>query len=225
MRIYLASILVLAACAQQKTTLTDDFSDLSGQDEKSDSFSYRMKIVGSLDYGQTSSSVHYTKTPRYRAMKFGGHAGDKVDLWVRSSNGGDAVAWVLDNTFHTLASNDDADANTVDSHISLTLPASPSITHYVVFRDYDLLTSNYTIALTGAAAGPSCNLDSDCIGIAIADGKVTECNNATKTCERIDIAAVHCGGFIMNSHACPTGYVCQVLPGNPDVGGHCAADH
>jgi hypothetical protein len=225
MRICLASILVLAACAQQKTTVTEDFSDLAGQDEKSDAFSYRMKIVGSLDYGQTSASVKYTKTPRFRAVKFGGNAGDQVDVSVRSNDGGDAVAWVLDNSFKVLGSNDDANSNTYDSHISLTLPASSSVTHYIVFRDYDLVTSHYSVALTGTGAGPSCNLDSDCVGIAIADGKVEECNNSTKTCERVDISAIHCGGFIMNSHQCPTGYVCQVLPGNPDVGGHCNADH
>ena len=216
------AVSLVAACSQQKATITDDFSDLSGQHEKSDAFSYRMKIVGSLDYGQTSASIRYTRTPRYRAVKFAGNAGDQIDVWVRSTDGGDAVAWVLDNTFHTLASNDDADGNTVDSHVSLTLPASPSITHYVVFRDYDLVTTHYSVALGGAAAA-TCSVDGDCVGIAIADGKVNECSNATKTCERVDISAIHCGGFVMNPHQCPTGYLCQVFPGNPDVGGHCEA--
>ena len=40
-------------------------------DEKSDSFSYRMKTLGTLTYGDTSASKAYTKTPRYRAFKFG----------------------------------------------------------------------------------------------------------------------------------------------------------
>ena len=220
MRIYLASLLVVAACAQ-KTSVTDDFADIAGHDEKSDAFSYRMKIVGSLDYGQTSTSVLYTSTPRYRTFKFGGNAGDNVDVWVHSTDGGDAVAWVLDDTFRVLGGNDDAYSNTFDSHVALTLPASPSITHYIVFRDYDLLTSHYTVALTGTTTGPSCSLDSECVGIAIADGKVPECNATTHTCERVDIAAIHCGGFIMNAHECPSGYLCRLQPGTPDVGGHC----
>jgi hypothetical protein len=222
MRFALASVLVLAACAQQKTPVDDDFSSLVGQDEKSDAFSYRMKIVGSLDYGQTSASVRYTKTPRYRAVKFGGNAGDQIDVWVRSTDGGDSVAWVLDNTFHTLASNDDADGNTFDSHVSLTLPASPSITHYIVFRDYDLATSHYSIALTGTAAA-TCSVDADCSATAVGADQSAECSNATKTCEAVDVTAIHCGGFTMNAHHCPTGYICQVFPGNPDVGGHCEA--
>src|SRR5258706_7830236 len=125
MRMFLASLL-LVGCATQKVAVDDDFSDLYGQDEKSDAFSYRMKIVGSLDYGATSASVKYTSSPRYRAIKFAGNAHDKVDVWVRSTDGGDAVAWVLDNGFHVLATNDDADANTFDSHVSLLLPANAS---------------------------------------------------------------------------------------------------
>src|SRR5438874_5346020 len=105
----LACIALLAACTQSKTPVDDDFSSFAGQDEKSDAFSYRMKIVGSLDYGQTSSSIRYTRTPRYRAVKFGGNAGDQIDVAVRSDDGGDAVAWVLDHSFHVLGSNDDAD--------------------------------------------------------------------------------------------------------------------
>jgi hypothetical protein len=165
MRIFLASIL-LTACAAQKGAVDDDFSDLAGQDEKSDAFSYRMKIVGSLDYGQTSSSVSYTKTPRYRAFKFAGHAGDQIDVSVKSTNGGDAVAWVLDNGFHVLATNDDANDSTLDSHITLELPASTSATHFIVFRDYDVASAKFTVELGG---GPlfdtSCVSDADCVAV------------------------------------------------------------
>src|SRR5258708_31891851 len=119
MRIQLAYFVFVVACAQQKAAVDDSFTSLDGVDQKSDAFSYRMKIVGSLDYGATSASVKYTSSPRYRAIKFAGNAHDKVDVWVRSTDGGDAVAWLLDNSFHVLASNDDADTTTFDSHISL----------------------------------------------------------------------------------------------------------
>ena len=100
---------------------------------------------------QTSSTISYAKTPkRYRAIKFSGAEGDSIEAWVRSSNGGDAVAWVLDNDFKILAMNDDADKTTLDAHIRLTLPANPSATHYVVLRDYALRSAKFTVKLQGS---------------------------------------------------------------------------
>lgn len=221
MRNFLAfGVVVLAACAQQpKTAVTDDFA---GLDAKSDSFSNRMKIVGSLDYGETSASTRYTKTPRYRAFKFGGSEGDQVDVWVRSSDGGDAVAWVLDNDFHVLASNDDADDTTLDAHVSVALPANASITHYVVFRDYWTSTAHFTVDL--APVGAACQVDADCMAVPGADAsEVAECNFATNHCEMVAPTAIHCGGFISRVHACPAGFTCQLQIGHPDVGGSCVA--
>src|SRR5206468_4203302 len=99
------------------------------------------------DYGDSSDSLRYTRSPRYRAYKFGGYEGDRVDVWVRSHDGGDAVTWVLDNRFNVLASNDDADDKTYDSHVVATLPASDSITHYVVYRDYALSPAHFAVEL------------------------------------------------------------------------------
>jgi len=220
MRILFLGFVTLAACVQAKAPVDDSFDDLSGVDVKSDSFSYRMKIAGSLAYGE-SAPVTYTKSPRYRAVKFAGNAGDQIDAWVRSTDG-DAVAWVLDNSFHVLGTNDDADDTTLDAHVSLTLPASPSATHYVVFRDYALTTSHYTVALAGATA-MTCQLDSDCAALTVPAGSVSECNGASHTCESVAIPDIKCGGFIMHAHTCPDGYVCHVGPPNPDAPGHCVA--
>lgn len=165
----LPSLLVFAlvpACAQEaKAPTTDDFSELSGLDEKSDSFSYQMKTLGTLTYGQTSTSKAYSKTPRYRAYKFDGVLNDKIDVWVRSDDG-DAVAWLLDKSFKVLASNDDANDATLDSHITATLPASTSTTHYIVYRDYGLSSSHFAVELTGGPAySTSCQTDSDCVAV------------------------------------------------------------
>jgi hypothetical protein len=156
----LACCLVLAACAH-KAPVDDDFSSLSGMDEKSDSFSYRMKILGSLNYGDSSSTLRYTKSPRYRAYKFAGYEGDRVDVWVRS-NDGDAVTWVLDNNFNVVASNDDADDNTLDSHIVTTLAANDSATHYIVYRDYSTSTAHFSVDLAIQPYDTSCTADADC---------------------------------------------------------------
>lgn len=185
MRILTSLLLASAACSTTKTPTTDDFSDLSTLDTKSDAFSYRMKIVASLDYGQTSAAISYTKSPLYRAVKFSGHGGDAIDVWVRSSNGGDSVAWVLDNSFHVVGSNDDADDSTLDSHISITLPASTSDTHYVVIRDYAKLAAKFTIDLAGPSDAYSlaCVHDDDCVAVSAGgccpDGTLFAVNTST----------------------------------------------
>lgn len=161
----------LLACAPGKAPVDDDFSDIAALDTKSDAFSYRMKIVASLDYGKTSDAVHYTKTPRYRAVKFAGKTGDAIDVWVRSADSGDSVAWVLDNSFRVLGVNDDADDTTFDSHLHLTLPASTSATHYIVFRDYAMVAASFTVELAGPPAAPaydiSCHHDEDCVAVSL----------------------------------------------------------
>ncbi len=162
---------LFAGCSPaEKAPLDDDFSDLAQLDEKSDSFSYRMTIVGSLTYGETSKTINYNKTPRFRAFKFAGEKGDAVDTWIRSSNGGDAVGWILDNSFKVIASNDDASYSTYDSNMKVTLPGNKNAaikTYYIVFRDYDLRSKKFTVKLTGTPANDffSCTADSDCVAV------------------------------------------------------------
>jgi hypothetical protein len=158
------SAMVSVGCTTEKPAVTDDFSALDGVDQKADAFSTHMKIVGSLDYGQTSDAVAYSKSPRYRTFKFAGNAGDQVDVWVRSQDG-DAVAWVLDDHWHILAANDDADATTFDAHVQLTLGASDSATHYIVFREYGWQQAHFTVELTGASPYVACHTDADCVAI------------------------------------------------------------
>ncbi len=198
--------LAIAACsAEDKQPVESDFSDLAAIDQKSDAFSYRMKILGSLDYGQTSTNVKYTSSPRYRAYKFAGGKGDVVDVWTRSSNGGDAVTWLLDNAFHVVASNDDADAGTLDSHVSATLPGNtdPAIrTYYVVYRDYSLNNRKFAVSLNGAVAAPdlfSCNVDADCVALP-AHSCCGQCLNAAVNKDQVvayQAQPLDCGG-----HAC-----------------------
>jgi len=148
-----------------------DLLDRAGLDEKSDSFSYRMKIVGSLTFGETSAPIVYTANPRFRAFKFAADAGDKVTVDVTSTNG-DAVAWILNDEFEVVASNDDADETTFDAHIDVTLPALPTYedgtgrrTHYIVFRDFWLRRRTFTVALAGTSGFKSCQKDADCIKV------------------------------------------------------------
>ena len=156
---------LLLACSSASTST--DKQDVSNESDAI-AFAKNWSVLGSLDYGQTSAAFNYTNPPKYRAYKFAGNAGDAVDVWVRSTNGGDSVAWVLDNDLKVVGHNDDASNSTLDSHITVKLPANASITHYVVVRDYNYDNATFTIALKGTPATPvweACSTDSDCVAV------------------------------------------------------------
>jgi hypothetical protein len=147
---------LLTACGEaDKPAPGDDLSGLNGQvieaQAKADLPS-TIKLVGSLD--GTTATTTYTRNPRYRAYKFGGNAGEQVDITVHASGGKDAVAWLLDDSGNVVASNDDADDTTLDSRISATLPGNTNpdiITYYIVFREYSLRRATFTVTLTRQA--------------------------------------------------------------------------
>lgn len=56
------------------------------------------------------------------------------------------------------------------------------------------------------------------------DTRVPECNTSTKKCEMVAPEDIQCGGFMMNSHACPDGYSCDHTGVNPDLPGKCVKD-
>lgn len=143
---HLACALFLYACGSQKAGVSDDLSGVVAE-AKSD-LSGPVKVLGSLAYGETSGSEGYTAAPRYLAFKIAGAAGDRVDVWVRAQ-AGDPVAWLLDEASQTIAYNDDAGANDADSHLTATLASSG--TYYVVFRDYDLSPSQFTVSVKGGS--------------------------------------------------------------------------
>ena len=134
----------LAACTAQpdaasKTESTSDELRVLGSDE----------IIGALSYGQVSSPVSYRSTPRYRAFSFAGNAGDKIEALV-SNPEGDAVAWLLDASFRTITSNNDANGSTRDSLIAARLASTG--TYYIAFRDVDLEPGTFTVELRNAGA-------------------------------------------------------------------------
>src|SRR5213076_1731287 len=91
--------------------------------------------------------------------------GDRVDFWVRSNNGGDAVAWLLDGSFNVLAQNDDANDSTLDSHVVMTLGASDKATHYIIYRDYSLTSAKFSVDLAVLPYSTVCATDADCAAV------------------------------------------------------------
>ena len=146
-----AVAVVLVGCAADKASVDESFEDLAGVDSKSDYFSYRLKMVGTVADG-ASMTVAYTKTPRFRGVVVNGGAGDTVDIWVRSTDGGDALAWLLDDSYKVIAKNDDADNTTTDSHLHVVLPVSASGSYKIVLRDYDVQKHKFTVSYARTVA-------------------------------------------------------------------------
>lgn len=155
-----------AACGTPKVMPDESFTDLADADEKSDTFSYRMSVAGTIKSGETRWT-RYNANPRFRAYRFAGAAGDRVDSWVRARND-DAVAWLTDGRFNVLASNDDADGTTLDAHLTATLKAAG--THWIIFRTYDVVPATIDVSLNVTAAKPdyrACRADRDCIKVSV----------------------------------------------------------
>jgi hypothetical protein len=150
----------VAGCAGEKAPVDDSFTDLSGLDEKSDKFTGKMTLVGSIDYDQKLGPFSH-RANKWSALKFAGDTGDKITVDVSSSDG-DTVAWVLDNDMNIVAFNDDSGSST-NSHIEVTLPKNASRTHYIVTRDYYRQAMHFSVGLQGPATFDSpCKVDSDC---------------------------------------------------------------
>jgi hypothetical protein len=184
-----SAILFSYGCASQKPAPGDDFSDVAGLDQKSDQFSKKMKLLGSLDYGQTSAAVKYSNPPKYRAFKFGGQPGDQVVIDVTSKDG-DATAWLVDNNFKIVAKNDDS-GDSLNSHIEATLPGNTNpdiITYYIIFRDYWMDSATFVVSL----AQKACVDKVFCIQGKHWDSTKCACVTDQQTCG--GIAGIQCPG-------------------------------
>lgn len=200
------SAVALSACSSEPADASGD--KVEATDEAYSSFgNTTVHVSGSLDYGQTSASTAYSKTPLYRAYKFAGNAGDEVEVSVKSSNG-DPVTWILDNDWHTVAKNDDASATDTNSHIKVKLPANASATHYIVVRDYYKDPMSFTVELKGGPADfvSGCTTDADCVAVPKAC-----CTNYGSTAVRAGDEAAY-----QASLACADHQICPLFVMAPD---------
>lgn len=136
-----AALVALTACASEAPDV-----ELTSTADSALRLPKKEEIVGPITYGE-SHTVHYEERPTYRAFRLDGKTGDVLDVWARSSTGGDALLWVLRADGTTLARSDDADATTLDAHIALTLPRTE--TYFVVLRDKDFEDNDYVVSVAG----------------------------------------------------------------------------
>lgn len=107
-----------------------------------------VKIAGDLDYGHTSAPVECAASPRYHALVFNAHSGDRVDVTV-TAEGRHAEVAIADPSLNELASG--------TTHVTTTLPdRGPDVeAYYIVFRDSENKPARFTVHLKKLAAEPS----------------------------------------------------------------------
>ena len=137
---FFAGILLCASCLCAQNLKTDE-----------------VKVMGALDYGETSEELEYTGTPQYAALIFNGTGKDKVEVAIK---GGDRKAWIAiaDGALKELANG--------TGQLTFTLPDNgPDIeAYYIVFRDPDGKPAKFTVTLKkiakASAAGAATGRDS-----------------------------------------------------------------
>ena len=99
-----------------------------------------VRIVGDLDYGQTSPLVEYTAQPRFRAFVFSAKAGDRIEVNVQGADRKAFVA-IADGTLKQLASG--------TSRLSFRIPnhGPDAEAYYIVFRDSEDKPAKFTVEL------------------------------------------------------------------------------
>jgi hypothetical protein len=144
MRWLAVAAIAMMGCSGDKAPVDDSFANLG--DEKADSFSRNLKVVGSFASGASfGSDVAYAPSPRYRAVKVLANPGDQLLVHVSpqflgkgTPNPADPVTWLLDGSFRKIDFSDDTSQNDLSSTIVATLPRSRGHAYWAVFRDYNL---------------------------------------------------------------------------------------
>jgi hypothetical protein len=121
-----------------------------------------LKLSGTRYLGQILSgetrTAQYAKSPLYRSYAFDAKGGDEVTVDI-DSHDGDPIGWITDANYTVLATNDDANANTLASKVKYKVPATQAAKSYrIVFRDYDQLEAEFDVTLTVKSfAPPTCS--------------------------------------------------------------------
>ena len=99
-----------------------------------------VKIVGDLEYGQTSPSVECSGAPGYCAFVFNGLGGDRIDVDVSNGQGKAFVA-IADDALAELTSG--------TNRLVFSLPSKgpDPDTYYLVFRDRESKPGRFIVKL------------------------------------------------------------------------------
>ncbi|MFO0665437.1 MAG: hypothetical protein U0174_15890 [Polyangiaceae bacterium] len=130
-------------------------ADSDSDADDSDLSSASVKVLGGFTQsGPFTLPASYTSTPRYRGYSFTAAKGDVVHFRVKQTDGGDAIAYLLNAQFGTVARNDNENASTKDSYLKATI-ATPG-TYYVAFREKRYRASKFSVTFSVDEALPTC---------------------------------------------------------------------
>ena len=109
---------------------------LAGQNFKVDD----VKVVGDLQYAQTSAPVECSGVPPYCAFVFNGQGNDRIEVDVRSEDG---------NAFVAIADGALAELISGTNRVVFSLPrrGPDAETYYIVFRDRENKPRRFTVEL------------------------------------------------------------------------------
>jgi hypothetical protein len=109
---------------------------LAGQNFKVDD----VKVVGDLQYGQTSAPVECSDVPSYCAFVFNGQGDDRIEIDVSSAEG---------KAFVAIADGALAQLTTGTNRVVFSLPrrGPDAETYYIVFRDSESKPRRFMVAL------------------------------------------------------------------------------
>jgi len=194
----------------------DDFSELAGLNEKSDAFSNKLRILGSLQYGQDKAALH-SGTPRYRGYTINAASGDLFSVSV-SSEDGDPIAWLLDENFKIMMKNDDAADGDTTSIIDAEVTTGGLL--YLVFRETTDERANFVTKIRGATLSdpPLCELAFDKTTMKLGEEAVIDfLQESAVTCE------LHVDGVKQREFDCNTTGRIRLLANVLGVGDHTIA--
>src|ERR1700728_4263616 len=109
---------------------------LAGQNFKVDD----VRVVGDIEYGQTSAPVECSGGPSYCAFVFNGQGGDRIEIDVSSPEG---------KAFVAIADGALAELTTGTNRVVFSLPRKgpDAETYYIVFRDSESKPRRFIVAL------------------------------------------------------------------------------
>lgn len=125
-----------------------------------------VKVLGSIDYGQTSPPARLTARPPYSAYSFNGRGGDHIEITVKGE--GSLHAILTNADYQQIAGGPD--------HFSYAFPAeSAPGTYYILVSEQRHRAVSFTVDLErpsttapAAAAVPeylACSTDTDCVAV------------------------------------------------------------
>jgi hypothetical protein len=99
-----------------------------------------VKVVGDLNYGQTSAPVECSGVPSYCAFVFNGQGDDRIEIDVSSAEG---------KAFVAIADGALAELTTGTNRVVFSLPrrGPDRETYYIVFRDSESKPRRFIVAL------------------------------------------------------------------------------